>query len=66
MENAQVIEVSSPKKAPRCHRITRETRMSGRGGMPSLWYVDKKCRLDDGHDGACDFSRGPRIYSVRP
>ncbi len=45
---------------PRCPKINSVRKMSGRGGFPSTWTVETKCRFDSGHDGPCDFTRGKR------
>lgn len=53
-------------ETPRCPKVERIRKMSGAGGMPSTWFVEHKCRLDVGHGGLCDFSRGARIRSAKP
>ncbi len=49
----------------RCPKIQKVRKMSGAGGFPSIWFVETKCRLDTGHAGQCDFSRGKRLPGPR-
>jgi hypothetical protein len=51
--------------AKRCPTTQGIRKMSGAGGMPNVWTITKACRLDDGHIGEHDFSRGKRLPGMK-